>query len=379
LRKLSEKMAEENDDDFGGFEEANVDQKPKVENLPPPLKLDPKTIEVTELIPDVPPSPTAGTLQSLQNELKQTRHQLTLVQAKHQSELTQKMKEITSAFANTIKSMEAKFESRLSQQRIELEKEMTERLKKQSEEQEKNVLRMVNSQSVFDQSTCEANMSNKLESQLVQHQEKLIKYTDSQLEDTEMKIKNVIGQMIQADYAKEKLNFKMNFEQLERKFKADLEKSNETIVLNQSEILAERLKSSVMQEHLILTDLIKKKLDQIQKNSDEKRKKSSRLYSQHLSGLQFFVDNAHKELSILKEAHIDLKDKDLIDEMQAPTPDWKEWKDKDNVSNNNNNNSTVGVAINRTLAKEENQLERFKKRSTTFFDDNLVDENLLDV
>ena len=38
------------------------------------------------------------------------------------------------------------------------------------------------------------------------------------------------------------------------------------------------------------------------------------LFTRHLSGLNFFIENAHKQLSVLNEAHLDmLKNRDTVD------------------------------------------------------------------
>jgi Na+/phosphate symporter len=69
-----------------------------------------------------------------------------------------------------------------------------------------------------------------------------------------------------------------------------------------------------MQEHLIHKDLINNKLEKLFKSSEEKRRMTNILFARHMSGLNFFVDNAHKQLTILKDAQKDmLKNKEIID------------------------------------------------------------------
>jgi len=70
----------------------------------------------------------------------------------------------------------------------------------------------------------------------------------------------------------------------------------------------------VQQEHLIHKDLINTKLEKLFKSSEEKRRATNLLLSRHMSGLNFFIDSAHKQMGILNQAQADLlKNRETID------------------------------------------------------------------
>ena len=140
-----------------------------------------------------------------------------------------------------------------------------------------------------------------------------------------------------------------------------------------------------MQEHLIHKGLINSKLEKLYKSSEEKRRITNTLFARHMSGLNFFVDNAHKQLTILKEAHKDmLKNKDIIDfygENGEKAGDYS-------TSNVNNNlkkslmQSVSSLSLS-DLTQNGNKIEsnRNNSRDNLFFnmpeDDQLIDEDLL--
>ena len=120
-----------------------------------------------------------------------------------------------------------------------------------------------------------------------------------------------------------------------------------------------------LKEHLIHKDLIQNKLDRLQKNSDEKRKKTTQLYARHLSGLNFFIDNAHKQLSVLKEAHTNmLKNKELADDFY-------------NTTESNTTNAAASVENSDLYVNKQLNSLRLSARTSTEFDEDLIDENLL--
>ena len=83
---------------------------------------------------------------------------------------------------------------------------------------------------------------------------------------------------------------------------------------NQGEIFKEQIKSGIQQEHLIHKDLINTRLEKLFKASEEKRRATNLLFNRHMTGLGFFLDNAHKHMGILNQAHADLlKNRDLVD------------------------------------------------------------------
>ncbi len=70
----------------------------------------------------------------------------------------------------------------------------------------------------------------------------------------------------------------------------------------------------MQQEHLIHKDLINTRLEKLFKSSEEKRRATNLLLSRHMSGLNFFIDSAHKQMGILNQAQADLlKNRETID------------------------------------------------------------------
>lgn len=114
-------------------------------------------------------------------------------------------------------------------------------------------------------------------------------------------MKHAIDASLKDEFLGDKLKLKQRFEQLEKELKTDIDKHIQTYFRNQSETYKEQIKSGVMQEHLIHKDLINSKLEKLFKASEDKRRMNQLLFTRHLSGLNFFVDNAHKQLGILRE------------------------------------------------------------------------------
>ena len=140
-----------------------------------------------------------------------------------------------------------------------------------------------------------------------------------------------------------------------------------------------------MQEHLIHKDLINSKLEKLFKSSEEKRRITNMLFARHMSGLNFFVDNAHKQLTILKEAQKDmLKNKDVIDYYGDNGE-----KGGDESANNGNNSlkkslmQSVSSLSLSDLTLNGNKVDSNKNnsRDNLFIsmpeDDQLIDEDLL--
>lgn len=117
----------------------------------------------------------------------------------------------------------------------------------------------------------------------------------------EIKMKHAIDGSLQEEFLGDKLKLKQGFERLERDLKQEMEKHIQAYFRTQSETYKEQIKSGVMQEHLIHKDMINNKLEKLFKASEEKRRRTQVLFARHLSGLNFFVDNAQKQLGILRE------------------------------------------------------------------------------
>lgn len=349
-----------NDDDFGGFEEANTSpsvsaaafQNNDFLSLSSAKESQPSSASLPDWLvvkPQLSPSVTSTTLisnnpndqrviKSLQEELARVKQELATQQAKHNRELNDKLALMSQAFAQALKDTKETFDKRLveSEQRFLASQEM----------QQNKAIEM-------------------LESKLCEYQEKLIKYTESKCDDMEMKTKSIVGQVVRDENGVEKLKARQSMDVLESKLKQDIEKHSQSYFFSQSELLKEQIKSSILQEHLIHKDLIQNKLDRLQKNSDEKRKKTTQLYARHLSGLNFFIDNAHKQLSVLKEAHTNmLKNKELADDFY-------------NTTESNTTNAAASVENSDLYVNKQLNSLRLSARTSTEFDEDLIDENLL--
>jgi hypothetical protein len=294
-------------------------------------------------------------IKTLKDELTRTKCELEQ-QTKQRYELEQKLVFMSNAFTAAIKDLNEKVELKLSSQHETTSRELKRLIDQFTQEKEQKIIAQLGLK-------YQKELNEHLEAKLVEFQDKLIKYTESKYEDTEIKIKNMVLSAVKEENAMEKLKLKQQFESLERYLKSDIEKQAINHFISQSELFKEQIKSAVMQEHLIHKDLISNKLEKIQKNSDEKRKKTNQLYSRHLSGLNFFIDNAHKQLSILKAAHQEMyKNKELLDDFHT------------DINYNSDNLTQNELYMHKDFDKLS--LTGGSRRSTEL-DDELLDENLL--
>ena len=134
-----------------------------------------------------------------------------------------------------------------------------------------------------------------------------------------------------------------------------------------------------MQEHLIHKDLINSKLEKLFKSSEEKRRMTNILFSRHLGGLNFFVENAHKQLGLLKEAHKEmLKNKEIIDYFGDAGD-----KNEDTNSDTKKNllQSVSSLSLSDLVLNGNKNSNQNNSRDNLFFnvteDDQLIDEDLL--
>ncbi len=229
----------------------------------------------------------------------------------------------------------------------------------------------------------EKDLNDKFEHRLSIFQENLIKHCESEFEDMEVKVRKIVGNMIRDEQSKEANHLKQSVDRLEKDLKADTEKYVQSYFMNQSEFFKEQIKSGVLQEHLIHKDLINSKLEKLFRASEEKRRKTQFLFARHLSGLNFFVDNAHKQLSILKECHQDLlKNKEIADyygpeaSEKAGTPS----EDGDSTKSNKMMNLPTASFYSMSLNSKDDLTNVRSISKDNFFemdDDQLIDESLL--
>ena len=153
-------------------------------------------------------------------------------------------------------------------------------------------------------------LSEKMEDKLVELQEKLLTHFQSDSDDLELKIRRIIENL----RVEEQLKTKQTLDQIEKDLKIESEKIVQQQFKNQIELFKDQIKCTMQQEHLIHKDLINSKLEKLYKSSEEKRRNASLLFSSHLGGLNFFIENAHKQIQILNQAHNDLlKNKEIVD------------------------------------------------------------------
>jgi len=177
----------------------------------------------------------------------------------------------------------------------------------------------------------EKQFNDKMDDKLVELQEKLLSHFQSDSEDLEIKIRKAVVACFREEQLTERDRLKANMEHIEKNFKQDTEKYVQTYFGRQNELFKEQIKSGIQQEHLIHKDLINNKLEKLFKASEEKRRMANVLFTRHLSGLNFFVENAQKQLSILNQAHLDLiKNKEIVD-----------YYGNSSSSSNNSSNSNI--------------------------------------
>ena len=143
----------------------------------------------------------------------------------------------------------------------------------------------------------------------------------------------------------------------------------------------------MLQEHLIHKDLINSKLEKLFKSSEEKRRLTNILFARHMGRLNFFVDNAHKQLTTLKEAQSDmLKNKDIIDYF-GDTGDREETSSVNGAAASTNTllqsvsslSLTDLVAANNIINKANADTNNSKDNLfvNELDDDQLIDDNLM--
>lgn len=213
--------------------------------------------------------------------------------------------------------------------------------------------------------TFEKNICEKFECKLAEFQETLIKHYESEFEDLELKIKFLIEKQIKETNLHEKNQFKNEFAALEQELKQNNDKQMQKFFHSQADMFKDQVKSTLMQEHLIHKDLINSKLEKLFRDSEEKRRKTNILFAKHLNGLNFFVENASKQMSILRDAQKDmLKNKEIVDFYGESSASGS--------TNMNNSNYSLSNFLDPTLKSQS------KENSFEFEDDpNLIDEELL--
>lgn len=268
-------------------------------------------------------------VKQLQEELNVTKEHLLDQQTKYLQTQTKHRKEIddtTNNFNNSVKEFQVLMKQSLAQQRELLTHEFKVLLQQQAAEYE---LKM--NQKIKDlKARHEAELDRQLEDKLVNFQERMIVNQQSELQDIDVKIRKIVAQSVKEENLVEKARLKQNFEQIEKELKNEAEKHVQICFKNQSEVFKEQIKSGIQQEHLIHKDLINNKLEKLFRSSEEKRRATNLLFNRHMSGLNFFFDNARKQLGIINQAQNDLlKNRDIVDYYG-------------DINNNNNSNSTSG-------------------------------------
>lgn len=356
------------DDDFGGFEAAptindSSESKPKQE-LPEWL-LNQSNNSISSTSSHFNPEPVnihindsnnAETIRKLQNELSETKEHLIDQQTKYlqaQTKHRQEIDDTTTAFNNSIKEFQIIMKQSLAKQRESCMKEFKVLLEQQANEYELKLKQRTREMYLKQ----EGELNNKIESTLTMFQERMALNYESDLQDMDVKIKKIVSQTIKEENLVEKSKLRQNFDHIEKELKVDMEKYVQNYFKAQSETFKDQIKSGVEQEHLIHKDLINKKLEKLYKSSEEKRRESNLIFNRHLGGLNFFIENAHKQMSILNKAQSDfLKNKDMV-EFYGDA--------------NSNTNFTTGDSI--------SLFGSVKAKNNSFkLDEEVPDENLLD-
>jgi len=367
------------DDDFGGFEEA-------VSSNTSSNELQTSSTKLPEWLLDTPPrssttdkSPNtsintnstnaADMVKLLQEELSRTKELLLDQQTSYlqlQTQHRQELEETGSSAGKTLKDFQGILEKALSKQR----EMMINEFKNYQIEQETRILHILKEINI----KYEHQLNERFETKLAEFQGSLIKHCESGFEDMEIKMKHAIDASLKDEFLGDKLKLKQRFEQLEKELKTDIDKHIQTYFRNQSETYKEQIKSGVMQEHLIHKDLINSKLEKLFKASEDKRRMNQLLFTRHLSGLNFFVDNAHKQLGILREAYKDLlKNKDIIDYYgDEPSPNSIEERSENKDEHLINSLSSISLfGFSRQNKKEKSDS---KDNIYSMDDERLLDE-----
>lgn len=222
-------------------------------------------------------------------------------------------------------------------------------------------------------------LSEKMEDKLVELQEKLLTHFQSDSDDLELKIRRVIENL----RLEEQLKTKQTLDQIEKDLKIESEKIVQLQFKNQIELFKDQIKCTMQQEHLIHKDLINSKLEKLYKSSEEKRRNASLLFSSHLGGLNFFIENAHKQIQILNQAHNDLlKNKEIVDYYGKKSEALTSNKSNDssfsistpsaNTTANGNFNSDLLFLFGSTKSKLSGDILK-----NNLGEDSLIDEDLL--
>lgn len=330
---------DDDDDDFGGFEAAptisntnelstNKSGQKKDKQLPDWLiqhsintslphsesHLEDFSIETTQ----TPYNHNNGNndsylVKQLQEELSLTEEHLLDQQTKYlqtQTKHRQEIDDTTNNFNNAVLEFQKLLKQGLTQQKEALTKQFKTQLDQQAIEYDlklKQKLREVRERN-------DAEITTRLENKFAEFQDRMIMNYESDLQDLDVKVKRTVAQAVREENISEKGRLKQNFDAVEKEMKNETEKYVQICFMNQSETFKEQIKSGVQQEHLIHKDLINSKLEKLCKSSEDKRRETNLLFNRHMTGLNFFLDNAHKQMGIISQAQTDLlKNKDIID------------------------------------------------------------------
>ena len=277
------------DDDFGGFEEAvdpvkgtssfsqvnsnnnnNTATSKKPTDLPDWL--------LPEQTNNRPPTAAYETnvnqlIKSLQDELSMAKEQLIDHQTSYlqlQTQHRQEVEEKTLAFDHSISIVYKECQNMMREQREAINKDMRVALEQHKAEHERRLNEKIRE------------MSEKFENRLLAFQENLIKHYESEFEDVEVKVRKTMSGIICDEQSKEMQTVKQSIERLERDLRAEIEKHMQSYFMSQSEVFKESIKSGIAQEHLIHKDMINSKLEKLFKASEEKRRKTNLIFARHM-------------------------------------------------------------------------------------------------
>lgn len=264
-----------------------------------------------------------------------------------------------------VKQFQLVMSQALSHQREMLSKEF----RQAQHEQELNLIEKIREINI----KFEQNLNEKFECKLAEFQETLIKHYESEFEDLELKIKFLIDKQLKEVNVHEKEKLKHEFDSLEQSLRQSNDKQIQKFFHSQADLFKDQIKSTILQEHLIHKDLINSKLEKLFRTSEEKRRKTNILFARHVNSLNFFVENASKQMGILRDAHKDmLKNKELVDYYG------------DEVAANSNSGSNSNYSLSNLVGlidpKLKSSNEKSSSRDNLFElqdDENLIDEELL--
>ena len=319
-----------------------------IENLPSWILEKPKSSEDNR------------TIESLQDELSRTKEHLLDQQMSYIQLQTEHRQELQSP--RVLKQLQNIMNQAMNAQRESLRNEF--QLKQ--DELKLNLIEKVKEVN----KTFEKSLSEKFECKLAEFQEKLIKHYESEFEDLELKIKFLIEKQIKEMNLNEKNKFKNEFVHFENELKQNNDKQMQKFFHSQADMFKDQVKSTILQEHLIHKDLINSKLEKLFRDSEEKRRKTNILFAKHMNGLNFFIENASKQMGILKEAQKDmLKNREIVD-----------FYGDSKTSVDSNSNYSLSNYANFLEPSIKPNLEKSQSKENSFeFEDepNLIDEELL--